>query len=59
MHGSNFTDSDHQYCHLFTNKGPCGSVLRIDKGSRAASHVSRYSIGTINSTVTIYIPYER
>ena len=34
-------------------------VLRIDKGSRAASHVFRYSIGTINSTVTIYIPYER
>ena len=33
--------------------------LRIEKGSRAASHVFRYSIGTINSTVTIYIPYER
>ena len=36
-----------------------GHVLRIDKGSRAASHVFRYSIGTINSTVTIHIPYER
>ena len=35
------------------------NVLRIDKGSRAACHVSRYSIGTRNSTVTIYIPYER
>ena len=33
--------------------------LRIDKGSRAASHVFRYSIGTINSTVTSHIPYER
>ena len=35
------------------------SALRIDKGSRATSHVFRYSIGTINSTVTIHIPYER
>ena len=33
--------------------------LRIDKESRAMSHVSGCSAGTISSTVTIYIPYER
>ena len=37
----------------------CLSFLRIDKGSRAVSHVSGCSGGTISSTVTIYIPYER
>ena len=33
--------------------------LRIDKGSRAVSHVIGYNVRTIYSTVTIYIPYER
>ena len=53
-------DLDESVCHVRLLGNPTRLAnFRIDKGSRAVSHVIGYSVGAIYSTVTIYIPYER